>query len=70
MSEAPPTRQLRHQLGHAAEYNNTNKSLFLPFLAELQAKINIDGAAIGSAYAQVWYAFSWLKGDARSKIFP
>lgn len=70
VSEAPPTRQLRHQLGHAAEYDNTDKSLFLPFLAELQAKINIDGAAIGSAYAQVWYAFSRLKGDARSKVFP
>ena len=70
VSEAPSTRQLRHQLGHAAEYDNTDKSLFLPFLAELQAKINIDGAAIGSAYAQVWYAFSRLKGDARSKVFP
>lgn len=65
-----PERQLRHQLGHAAEYDNTDKSLFLPFLAELQAKIIVDGAAIGNAYARVWYAFSRLKGDARSKVFP
>jgi hypothetical protein len=53
VSKAPPTRQLRHQLEYATKYDNTNKSLFLPFLVELQAKINIDGAAIGSVYAQV-----------------
>jgi hypothetical protein len=69
-TDAPPERQLRHQLGHAAEYDNTDKSLFLPFLAELQAKITVDGAAIGNAYARIWYAFSRLKGDARSKVFP
>uniref|UniRef100_A0A093ULB7 Transposon Tf2-11 polyprotein n=1 Tax=Talaromyces marneffei PM1 TaxID=1077442 RepID=A0A093ULB7_TALMA len=58
-TEAPLGQQLRHQLGHAAEYDNTDKSLFLPFLAELQAKITVDG-----------YAFSRLRGDARSKVFP
>ena len=65
-----PERQLRHQLGHAAEYDNTDKSLFLPFLAELQSKITVDGATIGSAYARVWYAFSRLRGDAASKVSP
>ncbi|KUL70157.1 hypothetical protein ZTR_11403, partial [Talaromyces verruculosus] len=53
VTEEAPRRQLRHQLGHATEYDNSDKSLFLPFLAELQAKINIDGLAIGNIYAQI-----------------
>lgn len=66
----PPFHQRRHQLPHPAEYDNTNKTLFLPFFAELQAKIAIDGAAIGDDYARVWYAFSRLRGDARTKVYP
>lgn len=63
-------RRPRHQLPHPAAYDNTDQSLFLPFLAELQAKFAIDGTAIGNNFARVWYVFNRLAGDARTKVYP
>jgi hypothetical protein len=67
---APANPQRRPHLPHATEYDNTDKSQFLPFLAEIRAKFAIDGDIIGTDFARVWYAFNRLTGDARNKVYP
>jgi hypothetical protein len=66
----PPAPQRRPHLPDTTVYDNTDKSQFLPFLAELRAKFAIDGDIIGSDFARVWYAFNRLTGDARNKVYP
>jgi hypothetical protein len=36
----------------------------------MTAKLEIDGNAIGDEKTQVWYAYSGLAGEAKSRIFP
>ena len=52
------------------EYDNSNPALFPAFDSQLDAKLRIDGPAIGSEVEQVWFGFSCLKGIASARIHP
>ncbi|KAK9320396.1 hypothetical protein V1517DRAFT_210360 [Lipomyces orientalis] len=44
--------------------------LFPQFLGKLQAKLEIDTAAIGTGRDHVWYGFSRLDGKAAARVYP
>ena len=53
-----------------AKYDGKDKARYREFSAEMTAKLEIDREAIGDEKIQVWYAFSGLTGEAKSRIFP
>lgn len=60
----------KHKLKDPDPFNGKDISLFPQFEGKLKAKLNVDGAAIGSEKEQVWYAFNLLKDDAAARIYP
>jgi len=60
----------RHILPLKQKYNDTERSLFPQFRAKLEAKLQVDGRAIGGTFEQVWFGFSSLDGSAASRILP
>ncbi|KAK9323108.1 hypothetical protein V1517DRAFT_373280 [Lipomyces orientalis] len=60
----------RPKLPDPDKFTAEDLSLFPQFLGKLQAKLEIDAAAIGAGRDHVWYCFSRLDGKAAARIYP
>ena len=51
-------------------FTGTDRALYGPFRAKLTAKLAIDGEALGSEYAKLWYAYGRFQGEAAIHVLP
>lgn len=58
------------RLPHPEKFTGKDKALYPQFEGLLQAKLEIDSAAIGGEREKVWYAFGRLSDDAAVRIYP
>lgn len=65
-----PEKKVKHSHPHIDKYDGESQSDYLSFRTNLEAKIEIDGDAIGSEREKVWYAFGRLSGSASGRIRP
>lgn len=63
-------RKPKHSLLHPDKYDGSTPGFFSQFEGLLEAKLAIDGLAIGQEKEQVWYGFGRFSGDAAARIFP
>ncbi|KAK9364578.1 hypothetical protein V1509DRAFT_667903 [Lipomyces kononenkoae] len=66
----PDTKRPRAKLPDPEKFTGEDLSLFPQFLGKLQAKLEIDAAAIGTGRDHVWYGFSRLDGKAAARLYP
>jgi hypothetical protein len=69
-NEPSEAKRPKQRLGDVAKYDGKDKAKYREFSIEMTAKLEIDGNAIGDEKTQVWYAYSGLAGEAKSRIFP
>lgn len=60
----------KHSLTHPDKFTGDDESAFPQFKGLLEAKLEIDGQAIGTEKERVWYAFGRLTGKAAGRIYP
>ncbi|QSZ32198.1 hypothetical protein DSL72_001769 [Monilinia vaccinii-corymbosi] len=68
--QSKTTSRPRHAMAHPTPFSGEDPTDYPQFLGNLEAKLNIDGAAIGNQYAMIWYAFSRLTGEAAKSMTP
>ena len=65
-----PFRKPKHSLTPPDQFTGEDELMFPQFRGLLEAKLEIDGHAIGSERERVWYAFGRLAGQAAGRIYP
>lgn len=66
-----PDKLPKARLPKVEPYTDEDRSLYPQYKGLLEAKLDIDGAAIGSTDKErAWFAFGTLKGEAAKRIFP
>ncbi|OJD09369.1 hypothetical protein ACJ73_10372, partial [Blastomyces percursus] len=68
----PPmsTDSLKERLGTPATFDASDLSLYPSWRLDMLAKLEVDGAAIGSLTNQAWYVSGRLTGRAKQKFHP
>jgi hypothetical protein len=65
-----PTFRPKHSRRHPDPYTHEDESMYPQFRGGLEAKLRIDGPAIGGEEEKVWYAIDCLKDKAAKRIYP
>jgi hypothetical protein len=60
----------KHSRRHPDPYTHEDGSIYPQFRGGLEAKLRIDGLAIGQEEEKVWYAVDCLKDKAAKRIYP
>ncbi|OJD20138.1 hypothetical protein ACJ73_08528 [Blastomyces percursus] len=61
---------LKERLGTPATFDASNLSLYPSWRLDMLAKLEVDGATIGSLTNQAWYVSGRLTGRAKQKFHP
>src|SRR5258706_3924389 len=65
-----PVSKPKHSRRHPDPYTHEDESMYPQFRGGLEAKLRIDGPAIGQEEEKVWYAVDCLKDQAAKRIYP
>jgi hypothetical protein len=60
----------RHVLPLKQKFDDSDRLLYPQFRAKLEAKLRVDGRAIGGPFEQIWFGFSSLDGSAATRMLP
>jgi hypothetical protein len=66
----PIAAKPKHSRRHPDPYTHEDESMYPQFRGGLEAKLRIDGPAIGGEEEKVWYAIDCLKDKAARRIYP
>ena len=70
LGPAPPTKRPRPALPDPEAFDGTQRTQYPQFRAKLQAKLSLDGRALGETSERLWYAYGCLSARAATLILP